>query len=155
MTLYDLLTAEIEVSEHVIADGEQLIPRFRILSPEGQFVILMDLAPDANERERRLTLVARFMTLKMAFGFVLSTETQTPEAITSFVAMRNGCGGLTRRVFRVPTLSFGPLEELGPEDVGDDLLCLLPQRESAMTSEQVREVERAFGPNGEMPAERL
>ncbi len=155
MTLYEVLIDELAVSKGIVSDGDEVVPRFRIMGPEGQFVILMELPDDAKERDRRMRLIAGFMTWKMAQGFVLSAETQTPDAITSLAVTRSGCGGFMHRIKRGRVISFGEAEGLGPQDVGDDLLALLPKRESTITAEQVRELERTFGPHGEMPAKRL
>jgi hypothetical protein len=155
MTLYEVLISELKLSQRIVSDGDVVVPRFRIMGPEGHFVILMELPDDAKERDRRMRLIAGFMTWKMAQGFVLSVETKSPDAITSFAVTRSGCGGFMRRITRGRTLSFAPAEGLGPQDVGDDLPALLPKRESTITGEQVRELERAFGTHGEMPAKRV
>jgi hypothetical protein len=43
-------------------------------------------------------------------------------------------------------------EELDAQNAGDDVLATLPARESAITFEQQRKLERVFG---EMPAQRV
>jgi hypothetical protein len=49
---------------------------WRIMTPEGQFVILtrFDLN-NPEQRERILTLISRFLTWKIATAFVLTAET--------------------------------------------------------------------------------
>jgi hypothetical protein len=155
MTLFDVLIAELEVSKGIVSDGSEVVPRFRIMTPEGQFLIFAELPDEAKERDRRMRLIASFMTWKMAVGFVLSAETSTPDAISSLAVTRDGAGGFMHRIKRGRIITFGDAEELGVQNVGDDLLALLPKRESAISREQMRELEREFGPDGEMPAQRL
>jgi hypothetical protein len=155
MTIFDFLNDELEISERILRDGKVVITRFRIFTPEGQFVIFVPLADDSRERDRRMGLIAGFMAWRMALGFVLSAELEAPDAITSFVVTRSERRGIMRRINRGAAISFGATEELDAQNAGDDLLAMLPARESAITFEQQRELERVFGEGGEMPAQRV
>jgi hypothetical protein len=68
------------------------VPSWRILSPEGVFVIVTRFDPDKpDQREQMLALVARLMAWKLATAFVLTTESWLgPE--------RTRSGAVNRRV---------------------------------------------------------
>jgi hypothetical protein len=60
----------------VVRDGHELVPAWRIITPEGRFMILTRFDPDKpDQREEMLTLVPRFMAWKLATSFVLTAET--------------------------------------------------------------------------------
>ena len=155
MKIFDFLIDEMAMSEGIVRDGNEVVPRLRIFTPEGQFVIFVQLPDDARERDRLMKLVARFMAWKMAIAFVLSAEMRSPDAITSFAVTRSERHGIMRRINRGAAISFADTEELDAQTAGDDLLSLLPGRKSAITFEQQRELERVFGEDGEIPAHRL
>ena len=60
----------------IARDGHEVVPAWRILAPDGDFLILTQFDPDRPEqRERAFALVPRFMAWKLATGFVLTAET--------------------------------------------------------------------------------
>jgi hypothetical protein len=152
MTMWDILLEELALSQRIVRDGEEVVPRFRMFTPEGQFVVLVPLDPD---QERRLRLLHAFMTWKMAIGFILAAETRAPDAITVALVTRNECRGLLRRISRGNPISFGADEALEARDIGSDLLALLPARASTITVAQQQELSAVFGRHGEMPAHRV
>jgi hypothetical protein len=144
--LKKVLLEEMGVSEAIVRDGHEVIPRFRIFTADGDFVVLLPLSDDATERHRRIRLVGRFMAWKMATGFVISGELHAPDAISSFFVGRHERG---------PPLSFRAIRPLGEGEVEAVLIALLPQRETALTLDAIAELERVFGDEGEMPALRV
>lgn len=98
MKIFDFLIDEMAMSEGIVRDGNEVVPRLRIFTPEGQFVIFVQLPDDARERDRLMKLVARFMAWKMAIAFVLSAEMRSPDAITSFAVTRSERHGIMRRI---------------------------------------------------------
>ena len=150
-----MLLEEMGVSEAIVRDGHEVIPRFRIFTADGDFVVLLPLSDDATERHRRIRLVGRFMAWKMATGFVISGELHAPDAISSFFVGRHEREGLFRLIERGPPLSFRAIRPLGEGEVEAVLIALLPQRETALTLDAIAELERVFGDEGEMPALRV
>jgi hypothetical protein len=73
--LRDLMLADLERGLAIARDGHEVVPAWRILAPDGDFLILTQFDPDKPEqRERAFALVARFMAWKCATGFVLTAE---------------------------------------------------------------------------------
>ena len=57
-------------------DGHEVAPAWRVLAPDGDFLILTSFDSDkAEQRERAFALVPRFMAWKLATGYVLTAET--------------------------------------------------------------------------------
>ena len=77
MTLMrDLMLADLARALQIVQDGHEVVPAWRILAPDGDFVILTRFDPDKPEqRERAFALLPRFMAWKMATAFVLTAET--------------------------------------------------------------------------------
>jgi hypothetical protein len=153
--LRKVLLEEMGVSEAIVCDGHEVIPRFRIFTADGDFAVLMPLSDNAADRHRRIRLVGHFMAWKMATNFVISGELHAPDAISSFFVGRHEREGLFRLIERGPPISFGKIRTLGEGEVEAVLVALLPQRETAMTSDGIAELERVFGDEGEMPAMRV
>ena len=60
----------------IVRDGHEVVPAWRVLAPDGDFLILTRFDPDRPEqRERAFALVPRFMAWKLATGYVLTAET--------------------------------------------------------------------------------
>jgi hypothetical protein len=74
--LRDLMFAELERGLEIVRDGHEVVPAWRVLSPDGDFLILTSFDPDKpGRRERAFALVPRFMAWKLATGYVLTAET--------------------------------------------------------------------------------
>jgi hypothetical protein len=144
-----VLTREMHLSERIVRDGHGMVPRFRVITPEGDFVILIPLPDEPIERERRMRLVAAFMALKLARAFVLSSELRTFDALCSFWVSKDKKIGLLHRITSRSPASFGKDEWLNDADAGDDVLSLLPGRETKLSEAMIRELERVFGEGGE------
>jgi hypothetical protein len=55
------LREEIELSEAIVAKGADVVPRFRVLTPDGEYQILVQMKEnDPVDRLARLKLVAGF-----------------------------------------------------------------------------------------------
>ncbi len=83
--ILQLLADEFQMSARVRAQGEE-VPRFRIFTPDGDYLILVQMLDDPADRERRLHLVAGFMAWKMASAFIVSGENTDPAGIFSLVS---------------------------------------------------------------------
>ena len=60
--------------------------------------------------------------------------------------------GLLHRITSRSLASFGKDEWLDGADAGDDVLSLLPGRETKLSEAMIRELERVFGEGGEFEA---
>ena len=147
-----ILAEEMRLSECILRDGHEMVPRFRVIAPEGAFIILIQLPDEPIERERRMRLVAAFMAFKLTRAFVLSSELRTFDALCSFWVSKDKKIGLLHRITSRSPASFGKDEWLDGADAGDDVLSLLPGRETKLSEAMIRELERVFGEGGEFEA---
>jgi hypothetical protein len=67
----DLMLADLERGLGIVLDGCEVEPTWRILTPEGDYLIRFDPGKP-EQRERMLGLLPRFMAWKLATGFVLT-----------------------------------------------------------------------------------
>jgi hypothetical protein len=75
MSLRNLMLEDLERGLAIFRAGHEIVPSWRILSPEGDFVIVTRFDPDKpDQREQMLALVPRLMAWKLATAFVLTTE---------------------------------------------------------------------------------
>lgn len=149
-----LISEELGVSQRIVIAGSEVMPRFRVMTSEGDYLIFTQRHEEAANRDRRISLIAQFMEWKQANGFVLSAASKDPEAISTLAVTRSGCAGALRLITRRP-ISFSPVRELGPQDIDAGLTGLLPKRRRTLTWVEQRALEITFGPMGEMPAQRL
>ena len=149
-----LLAEDFQMSARVIAQGEEVVPRFRIFTSEGEFLILVQMLDDPADRERRMRLVAGFMAWKMATSFVVSGETITPDAVFSVYVTRDIAFGQMRLVDR-RSKTLGRGTALLDHDCDPAYHLMLPAGQSSMDPAMMEELERVFGDAGEMEATRL
>ena len=116
--LRDLMLADLERGLAITRDGHEVVPAWRVLAPDGDFVILTQFDPDKPQRrERAFALVPRFMAWKLATGYVLTAETwlgpertrSGEEAVLTIGVSHHERMAVIRRIRRTPALSFGPL----------------------------------------------
>jgi hypothetical protein len=164
MFLRELMLEELARGLRFIRDGHELVPVWRIVTPEGEFTILTRFDPDKPEqRERMLALIPRFMAWKLATSFVLTSETwlgperthSGEEAVATIGVSHRERLGVIRRIRRTPGLVFMPLEWLRPELLDESYFRLLPAGTGELTAEEVAMLAEVFGEHGEMPARRL
>jgi hypothetical protein len=83
MSLIDIMIDQIGTTRTIIEDGAEVIPVWRINTPEGSYLVFTRLDYDKPERrERLLHLMTRLMVRKMATSFVLTAETWLGDEIT-------------------------------------------------------------------------
>lgn len=152
--LKNALLEELGVSEAIVRDGHVVIPRFRIVAPREQFVILLRLPVDTAEHQERIHLLRLFIAWKMATAFILSGELHDPHSISSLAVACDACHGIIRRINRGPPLFFAPITALAEADIERGLIAMLPRKQTTLTWEMIAELERVFGEDGEMPAMR-
>jgi hypothetical protein len=85
MMLRSLILEELAVSQRVVREGHEVVPRFRVLAPDGEHTAMVQLPDDLEARMERMRVVRAFMIWKAATGFVHCSELIAPDAITSHV----------------------------------------------------------------------
>jgi hypothetical protein len=162
MTLIrDLMLADLERGLQIVRQGHEVVPAWRIFTPDGDFHILTRFDPDKpDQRERAFALMPRFMAWKMATAFLLTSETwlgpertrSGEEAVLTVGVTRGERLAVIRRIRRTPALSFTPAEWLPPDTIDDTLFGLLPTGVTTITAEEAAMLAAVFGQDGEMPA---
>jgi hypothetical protein len=161
--LQDLMLADLKRALNMVRAGQEVVPAWRILTPEQDYVILTRFDPDKPEqREHMLELVPRFMALKMATAFVMTAETwlgpertrSGEEAVLSIGVSYDKRLAVIRRILRKPGIGpmFEPPQWLPADMIDPDYFRLLPAGTSTLSVEEVAELERVFGPDGELTA---
>jgi hypothetical protein len=157
----NLLLEELALSERIVCDGEEVVPRIRTIGPGAEFVVFVPLPGDLKARVRALGHIRQFMAWKGAIGFVMSVETwlgqgglqdedlRQGEAIACTAITRQEQLGVLRMINRRGSLSFGAPQWFGAESVDETLLRLLPGREEQISAEMMRELAHLFGAAGE------
>jgi hypothetical protein len=148
----------------IVEDGAEVIPAWRINTPEGSYLVFTRFDHDKSaQRQRLLHLMTRFMTWKMATSFVLSAETwlgaqetrEGDEALLVIGVSHHERLGLIQRITGRDPVSFGSPEWPMPDQIYETYFRLLPSGVSEITAKEAQELAFVFGVDGELPAERL
>lgn len=155
--LWRMLTEEMEWSERVVAKDTDVVPRFRLITPDGDYHILVQMKDDELDRLARLKLVAGFMAWKMASAFIVSGETKDPAGIFSFAVAPGTVAGVFRSIERASTgeVTIGPPVTLGPDQCDPLFILMMPGPTTEIDAETMAQIEEVFGLGGEMEATRL
>lgn len=149
----DKIIEELQFSVAIVLSREEVVPRFRVICPDGEWTIFVPLPDDIGERQRRMQLVYGFMAWKSATAFVLSSELIVPDVVTSAGVSRGEVLSACRPIVRRP-LSVGPVEWLPEQSVGDEVIALLPRGRVTLDPETEAALVRAFGTGGEFEVRR-
>ena len=141
--LRSLILEELALSQDIVRKGHEVVPRFRVLAPDGEHTIMVQLPDDLDARMERMRVVRAFMIWKAATGFVHSSELISPDAITACAVTRDDVTGGLQRIRR-RSLGFAEVEWFGRESVGDDVLQLLPPRMMALDRRDLEFIDKAF-----------
>jgi hypothetical protein len=164
MSLTALMIEQIGAARTIVEDGAEVIPAWRINTPEGTYLVFTRFDHDKPEqRERVFLLISRFMTWKMATSFVLTAQTRLgaettrsgDEALLAVGVSHRERLGLVQRITGRDPVSFGAAEWLMPYQIDETYFRLIPTGASEITAEEQRELAVIFGENGELAAERL
>ena len=164
MSLTALMIEQIGAARTIVEDGAEVIPAWRIHTPEGSYIVFTRFDHDKPEqRERVLMLISRFMTWKMATSFVLTAETwlgaeiarSRDDTLLAIGVSHHERLGLLERITGRDPVSFGASEWLTPDQVDETYFRLLPSGAGGITAEEQRELAVIFGENGELAAERI
>jgi hypothetical protein len=160
MSLATIMLDQLAVARRIIEDGQEVVPAWRVETPEGAFLILARL--DANkpdQREHTMVLISRFMAWKMATSFVLTAETwvgaEGEDALLVIGVSHHERLAVVQRIRRGENVSFSKSMWLAPHHVDDRFAAVLPQGSTAITSEEAAALARIFGKNGELAATRV
>ena len=164
MSLTAIMLEQLAMARSIVEDGAEVIPAWRITTPDGSYLILTRFHTDKQEqRERVLLLITRFMAWRMATSFVLTAETFLGPEVTRSGEEALLVVGISyherlaamQRLRRAPVVTFAPVEWLTNEQVEEAYFKLLPTGSSEITAEEAHELAVIFGKDGELAAERL
>jgi hypothetical protein len=159
--LRDMMVADLERGLEIVRDGHEVVPTWRVLAPDGDFLIRTKFDTDKPEqRERTFALVPRFMAWRLATAFVLTAETwlgpertrSGEEAVLTIGVSHHKRMAVIRRIHRTPALSFGPPEWLPADALDETYFRLLPSGQSTVTPEEAAMLATIFAEDGELPA---
>lgn len=134
--------AELERSCAIIKDGYEVVPRFVVECPEGDFVVFCPLQGDEAERVKRMEIVKKLLAGKMATAFVFSGEMKEPDVVSAVAVTKDRVfahyKGMTRSPLRF--VAEGTLN--GRDEVGDEIPDMLPTGKSEVSAGEIAELER-------------
>ena len=165
MSMKELMLEQLAMARSIVTDGHEVVPAWRIETPDGTWLILTRFDPDKpGQSDRALHLVRRFMAWQFAQAFVMTAETWLgptvtrtgDEAVTAVGASRSERFGVIQRIRRKgAAVDFGPLEWLAPEQMDTLYWTLLPRREETVTAKEAAELALIFAESGELPAQKI
>jgi len=158
-----IMLEELAYSVVIARHALEVIPRWRIATPEGDYVVYTRFADDEDQRAHAFWLISKFLIWKMSPGFIMTGKSRltkkrwrrAAEAIASVGVSRNEACGVLLRITREPELSFGELEWLAEDHIDPAYRQLLPANDAQLTTAELTMVLIAFGEGGEFPAKRL
>ena len=148
-----VLLNELQFSVGIVLSRQEVVPRFRVVCPAGDWTVFVPLPDDIGERQRRMQLLYGFMAWKSASAFVMSSELVEPDCVISAAVDRNDVMIACRPIVRTP-LSVGPVQWLPKQSVGEEVVALLPRGRVMLDRETEAALVRAFGDGGEFEARR-
>jgi hypothetical protein len=157
LTLKGIVLAGLMQAQNLIRsiDGPGGIDlQFRIMTPDGDFLISMTLADDASERRRQLQHISMFMAWKMAAVFTVAGELINPDAVYCCGATRDEQIAVISAIERNP-IRFGNPEWLAPDHAAGEIAALLPHGKVTLDAAGVASLDAYFGARGKFPAVRL
>lgn len=165
MDLTVTMLEHLATAQNIVEKGAELVPAWRVVTPDGTFLILTRFDHNKPEQlERLISLMSRFMTWKMAFGYVLTVETWLGSEITRsheeallVVGVRRGeRAALMQRISRADAkVNFGAVQWLMPEQVDETYFRLLQPATASLTGDEIADLETTFGRDGELEAQLL
>ena len=96
---------ELRYSVAIVLAREEVVPRFRVVCPEGDLTVFVPLPDDMGDRQRRMQLVYGFMAWKSATAFVMSSELIEPDCLISAAVNRADVLSACRPIVRRPCRS--------------------------------------------------
>jgi hypothetical protein len=84
----DRIIDELRLSFDIVLSREEVLPRFRVVCPDGEWTVFVPLPDDIGERQRRMQLIYGFMAWKLATAFV---ELVAPDCVMSPLSAVTTC----------------------------------------------------------------
>jgi hypothetical protein len=152
-----VLAALMQAQKLISAAGKEggIDPQFRIMTPEGDYLVVMPIADDEDEHRHQTQLLSKFMAAKAAHVFTVAGQMDDPGAVYCFGASLERQAAAFTLIERGNPMSFGAVEWLAPEDIADEILALLPRGQEAPDAATAAGIDAYFGERGKFPAVRL
>ena len=121
-----IMLEQLAAARRIVEDGHDVVPAWRITTPEGSYLVLTPFETDKQEQqERALRLISRFMAWKLATSFVLTVETWLGPAVLLDLSVAAETHVFTGRALdAVGRRMFDPLQNR------PSLECRLPAQRS-------------------------
>ena len=74
MDLRSHILIQLATSERIVRDGDEVVPRFTIVTPEGPHIVVAQLPDGEKEHAEQLFVVRAFMIWKAASGFTFANK---------------------------------------------------------------------------------
>ena len=160
MSLATLMLEQLAVARRIVENGEEVVPAWRIETPDGVFLILTPFDAIKPEfRDHRIFLISRFMAWKMATSFVFTAEpwlgADGEDALHIIGVSLHERLAVVQRIKHGDDVSFSQPMWLARHHVEDRYVAMLPRGQTEMTAVEAAMLARVFGRNGELPAQRL
>jgi hypothetical protein len=160
MSLATLMLDQLAVARRIIEDGQEVVPAWRIETPDGVFLILTPFdACKPEMRDQRFFLIRRFMAWKMATSFVFTAEpwlgAEGEDALHIIGVSLHERLAVVQRIKHGEVINFSQPMWLARHHVEEQYFAMLPRGQTEMIAEEAAMLARVFGKNGELPAQRL
>jgi hypothetical protein len=164
MSLVDIMLEQLAAARRIVEDGQDVVPAWRVNTPEGSYLVLTPFDTDKPERrERALLLITRFMAWKLATSFVVTAQTwmggglmrSAEEALIVVGISHHERRGLIQKISGTVPVSFQALQWLDADQIDETYFHILPTGAGEITIEEIAELTSIFGEGGEMQAELL
>lgn len=135
---------------------DDIDPQLRIATPQGDIAVAVTFPDKIEERDSLLSVLRRFCAWKQALAYTMTFNLAQPNALmTVGVSATDAVGCILRFSGEPGTFSEMSFEEpawVTPNSIGEEFLSLLPERTSALSEDDLRELESWFGVEGRFPA---
>jgi hypothetical protein len=140
----------------IVKVQDEIDPQFRFATPDGDYHLAVTLPGDGRERQLMLQRVSTFMAWKQAASFILASELSEPDCVYALGVSHREVHACLVRVRRHPrpwdASSFGTVEWLARDQVGQEMVDLLPRGARAISTTELAMLEKWFGASGKFPA---
>jgi hypothetical protein len=137
----DILMKELNVSMRMLHEDKPLVPRFRIASGDGNFVLFAARQKHLRAQRKCERFIKGFMLWTLARWFVLSQETTECDGAVSFLIARDLCLAVRRKTAHRPR-RVAQVEWLDESVIGREIITLLPARSAKIDQRQYQELMR-------------
>ena len=140
----------------IIKIQDEIDPQFRISTPDGDYWLAVTLPADTGDRKQMLRRVSTFMAWKQAVGFTLASELMVPDCVYCIGMTHREVHACLARITRTPRpwmkKNFGPVEWIDRQQIGPEMLELLPRGSRSIDKRELEMLEKWFGVAGRFPA---